>query len=441
MASIVQGFWFGRRLPTIQELSLRSFVAHGHEYHLYAYESIENVPAGVQVRDASTILPRESVFEYQQGFGRGSTSAFSNQFRYKLLFEHGGWWVDTDVVCLRPFDHGGPFVFAAERAPDGNVATASCVIRAPARHPLFAYCLEVIDGVDRATLEWGEIGPRLLHDAVLKYGLMEHREPVHVFNPIDYGNVHQLLTPHFDEQLIAGSFGVHLWNQKWKAHLLDGAYPGPASSLYARLWRRYLPESITNAPDLLERHEAFLRENLARTLAERDAAQYALERNSAELAASFAAQARADQALGAAREELDLARVELTTTLNDLRGTSGELAATRLELAATRDELAAIRESLGAIHLELAERATELGLERGHLLATQTALAQLEEAFALSRAAIARLAEGLASAQSARDAAEALVTGMQSSRSWRLTKPLRTLWDLGRSGQNGPASG
>src|SRR5262249_54280435 len=44
---------------------------------------------------------QDKVFVYQaEGFGKGSPSAFSNYFRYKLLAEKGGWWIDTDVVRL-----------------------------------------------------------------------------------------------------------------------------------------------------------------------------------------------------------------------------------------------------------------------------------------------------------------------------------------------------
>src|SRR5690606_9502875 len=91
MPTIGKSFWLGNRLPLLQVLSLQSFIAHGHEYHLYVYDPIENAPEGVVLCDASKILPRQSVFTYQKGFGKGSYSAFSNLFRYKLLLEHGGW--------------------------------------------------------------------------------------------------------------------------------------------------------------------------------------------------------------------------------------------------------------------------------------------------------------------------------------------------------------
>src|SRR5262245_44337282 len=102
--SPVQMLWIGERLSTLERLCMASFLAHGHEVHLYAYGAIEAVPPGTQLRDGREILPAANVFTYANGFGKGSPSAFANEFRYKLLLERGGVWSDTDVVCLKPFD-------------------------------------------------------------------------------------------------------------------------------------------------------------------------------------------------------------------------------------------------------------------------------------------------------------------------------------------------
>ena len=59
---------------------------YGHRYILYSYNSIE-VPNGVEVADASAILPRKHIFFYGEkaGVGRGSIAGFCNLFRYELL--------------------------------------------------------------------------------------------------------------------------------------------------------------------------------------------------------------------------------------------------------------------------------------------------------------------------------------------------------------------
>src|ERR1043165_5401661 len=110
---IIQGLWIGPELSVMEQLSIVSFLRNGHDYHLYTYAELPNVPAGALIKDANAILPSSQIFQYKD---RPSYAGFSNHFRYKLLFEHGGWWADSDVVCLRPFDFADEYVFSSESA-------------------------------------------------------------------------------------------------------------------------------------------------------------------------------------------------------------------------------------------------------------------------------------------------------------------------------------
>ena len=96
-----QSFWHGDALSPYELFCLKSFIDCGYAVDLYTYDVNLVVPAGVRVCDAAELISRKEVFVYQaEGFGKGSPSAFSNHFRYRLLAEKGGWWIDTDVVCL-----------------------------------------------------------------------------------------------------------------------------------------------------------------------------------------------------------------------------------------------------------------------------------------------------------------------------------------------------
>src|SRR4051812_10885773 len=91
---VINGLWIGQLSP-LEQLCIRSFIVQGHPYHLYTYDALDNVPAGVTLQDAGQILPKSLIFRNQLGKGKGSVAAFSDLFRYKLLLERGGWWVDT----------------------------------------------------------------------------------------------------------------------------------------------------------------------------------------------------------------------------------------------------------------------------------------------------------------------------------------------------------
>jgi hypothetical protein len=236
---MVQSLWIGEQLGSLEQLSIRSFLAQGIRYHLYTYGPIADVPAGTDLCDAAAILPPREIFSYQQGFGRGSFSAFSNLFRYQLLHDRGGWWVDTDVVCVRPFDLDADYVFATE-VSDQTVATAaSCVVKSPAGAEYLRYCLDVCEGLDRDRLEWGQIGPRLMEDALWRFKLDEYRVPAHFFNPVNYFDFSDLNAPAFDFTRLIGSYGVHLWHQMWVSHNIDSSDGLPPDSLVGYLESRY----------------------------------------------------------------------------------------------------------------------------------------------------------------------------------------------------------
>src|SRR6266850_2985168 len=118
MNKIIQGLWIGPELSVMEQLSIASFMRNGHEYHLYIYDEPKNVPVGTVIKDANEILPASSVFQYKQ---YPSYSGFSNFFRYKLLLERGGWWIDADTICLKPFDFPEDNVFSTEILNDREI--------------------------------------------------------------------------------------------------------------------------------------------------------------------------------------------------------------------------------------------------------------------------------------------------------------------------------
>jgi hypothetical protein len=113
--ALFQSFWFGAELPRWSRTCLRSFLDHGHSVDLYTYRQLD-VPRGVRLRNAGKVLPRDRLFLYPKGREKGGVSGFSNLFRYKLLHDRGGWWVDADVVCRSAAPPEAEAFFAFENA-------------------------------------------------------------------------------------------------------------------------------------------------------------------------------------------------------------------------------------------------------------------------------------------------------------------------------------
>lgn len=100
-------FWYGARLREVDFICLTSMVMTGQRVKLFAYAPIENVPAGVEVHDAESILPQATfrrLDPFYPDFRSPRTIVqFSDLFRIMLMKHQQGVWLDTDVYLMKPF--------------------------------------------------------------------------------------------------------------------------------------------------------------------------------------------------------------------------------------------------------------------------------------------------------------------------------------------------
>ena len=62
MSNIIQSLWIGEALSKMEQLSIKSFRDFGHEYHLYTYGTVKNIPEGTVVKDGNEIVPASARF-------------------------------------------------------------------------------------------------------------------------------------------------------------------------------------------------------------------------------------------------------------------------------------------------------------------------------------------------------------------------------------------
>jgi mannosyltransferase OCH1-like enzyme len=172
---------------------------------------------------------------------RPSYSGFSNFFRYKLLLERGGWWVDSDTVCLRPFDFAEDYVFSSQKEPEGEVANVGA-LKAPAGSEAMAYAWGVCQAKNKTELVWGEVGPKLIAHVVNKYDLERHRKPSYVFCPVSWADWHKLLEP-YAVGIPEEAYAVHLWNEMWRLNNQDKESTYHPACIYEQLKTKYLANS------------------------------------------------------------------------------------------------------------------------------------------------------------------------------------------------------
>lgn len=245
----IQGLWIGDELSVMERLSIASFLKNGHPYHLYAYGDVRGVPEGTVLKDANEVVPSEKIFKYKH---HDSYAGFANVFRYKLLLENGGFWADSDVVCLKPFDFEQDYAFVHERIRktpgDWLIARhliTNWIIKAPVGAEIMKYCYTKSEERDPDTLSWGEIGPQLLRKAALELQMEDFALPPEFFFPIAAWQWKQFTNGSLlaDRKWKASSqrvYAVHLYNEMWRRGGVDKNGAFPANSVYERLKRLYL---------------------------------------------------------------------------------------------------------------------------------------------------------------------------------------------------------
>jgi hypothetical protein len=244
-------FLRGNNLSTLNRLSLNSYLYHGHIPVLYAYEPIPDVPDGVIVRDASTILPedefkitdryknilhKDSVVE--QEITRRANMHFSDLFRYVLLHKKGGWWSDLDVVCMKPFDFVDVFVFAGtlsivSRAIIANNNVIKCPPSTFFSQRLVETEREIILGIKKDEIQ----GVSNFNEVVHGFRLKKYCKPPLVFNFLNFMDSYKL----FDSMSMPeGIYGLHFWSSQFYKMGIDPEKTYPRSSPFEILKKKYL---------------------------------------------------------------------------------------------------------------------------------------------------------------------------------------------------------
>jgi len=176
---IVNALWVGKSLSMIELLTLYSFTYHGHTVNLWTYNGlITPLPPDVIRKDANLIIPERDIFYKKHldpiaGVGEKSIGApFSDLFRYKLLYEQGGWWIDMDVTCLKPLDISEPYFFRDHLILDviGNV------MKCPKGSELMKRTYyEVKEKCDENTVDW-LLPNKILNKHIHELGLMKYKQ-------------------------------------------------------------------------------------------------------------------------------------------------------------------------------------------------------------------------------------------------------------------------
>lgn len=223
--------WIGDSLGTIERACIKSILRHGHSLALYCYRTPAGVPDGVEVRDASPILPRSSIPESWMK----RSDLYSDWFRYEIQKRGLGIWLDLDVYLVAPLDLGRANLFG-EYEP-GKINGA--VLRLPPDSPMLPKLLEPFEKsripdwvswrwrlegwarerafgkADLLRTPFGVTGPYALTAMAHRCGLASEALPAEVFYPVEWREASWILDPSIKPKDVTTgqTVGIHLWNE------------------------------------------------------------------------------------------------------------------------------------------------------------------------------------------------------------------------------------
>jgi len=237
-------FFHGAGLTPLEWACMRSFVDRGHRLLVFCYQEVE-VPAGVSLTSAEEILPQHELFFYRE-----SPGAFSDIFRYALLFKFGGWWVDTDVLCLSELIPACQYAWA----PEEPGALNGAILRFPRRDPKLEELRREATKRAPTMKDWGTVGPHLLTELLPKSPPCDHFGSQHDFYPLHWLQSHFPWCPEFLEETrsaCSASVFLHFWNSVVQMMGIDKRLAPPRGSFMSELYRGCPP--ALNATEIDQR--------------------------------------------------------------------------------------------------------------------------------------------------------------------------------------------
>lgn len=286
--NIIQSFWHSKNpeensFSTLELLCIASFLHHGHIFHLYTYtpndatmQYLRNQLAScknfenLHIINANSILPQSEIF-FDCKKRHISIASFSDYFRYNMLYQKGGWWVDMDVICIRYFDFNSPFVFAAERHGE-KTFTANCVIKGEKSSSFLFKIVKksknIIDNNDyipnktlldkllkslklrkkrkEKTVNWGIVGPKFLDREIKENAMQEFVCPPEYFCEIDWYNSRYFIDPNYTLPSNKNIYALHAWNATWGGTKQEKNSAYSKECLIEKLKQQYLTPPPTS---------------------------------------------------------------------------------------------------------------------------------------------------------------------------------------------------
>jgi hypothetical protein len=258
----VAALWIGGPLSFLEQLCLISFVHAGQHIKLYTYETVPNVPPGVEVADANEILKQSGYLKHTK---TGSPALHSDVFRYHLMAKSDRTiWADTDAYCVKPFTtpNGHFYGWESKKHVNGGVLglpkdcdTLGRLLELTSDEYTIPtwysdeYTRELEEKkaagtpVHAADQPWGVWGPHAITHYLKETGEIKYALPRVALYPILFKERRLILRPGWDssEMITDDTISIHFYGRRMRRRIVSneaGGIPRPRS-LFGRLLKKH----------------------------------------------------------------------------------------------------------------------------------------------------------------------------------------------------------
>lgn len=204
---ILHFIWLGSSLPIDAKLSIDSWKRHHPKWEIKVWQDSD-----LTNFKWACLSAKESFFKAK------SYSEKADILRYNILYNFGGIYSDTDVVCIKPFDcllDSGCDLFSGFQINSFLFHIALGILGAKKGHPLLKECLKSIS-FDQNLHLFDRTGPALFTKkslSFLKSNLFIL--PSSYFYPLPSTEKNRTLDE-VESFVSIESMAIHLWQASWK---------------------------------------------------------------------------------------------------------------------------------------------------------------------------------------------------------------------------------
>lgn len=217
---LLQSYWSDAPLSLLEKACLLSWTAFGARVHLFTHDDpaalrAQIPPAArshIEVLNADLILPRSKKFVFQGVSPKSKRSdafkalPFSDLFRYEMLRQRGGIWMDMDIVLVKPMPARvlkAPYFFVSERtlqagaykSKDPSKPTNAC-IGVRAAHSEWAEWIVAASQKAQITSAWTFM--KVFQESLKALDLGRYVEPPEFVMPVNWWDLDGIFTPAAD---------------------------------------------------------------------------------------------------------------------------------------------------------------------------------------------------------------------------------------------------